>query len=76
MDDAEMRAAIGDALADVMARDGAMLTRWVVCAEIIDDGGDRALWMLTPTDQMAWDTLGMLRFADHQEAAGLVTGED
>lgn len=75
MDGDDMRRAIGDALADVMARDGAMLTRWVVLADVIEANGERALWALCPSEQKAWDTLGMLRFADHQEAAGLIGGE-
>lgn len=68
----EVRDAVGDALADVLGRRGYMVTRWVVGAEVISEDGERYVWGLAPHDQKAWDSLGIIRYLDHVEAAGLV----
>lgn len=51
---------------------GEMVTRFVVIAETIDENGVRALWTQAADGQKAWDTLGLLRFAEHQELAAEV----
>jgi hypothetical protein len=52
------------ALADLLhRRDNAMLTRFVVVAEVIEQEGERALWLLAPRDMKAWESIGMLEYA-------------
>ncbi len=56
--------------------DGAMVTRFVVLAEVVGGDSDRALWIGAAPDQRAWDTYGLLRFALAQEDAGMRVGDD
>lgn len=60
-----------DALSDLIQQidPNAMLTRWVVLAEIVDAEGERGLWTLSAPDQRAWDTLGLLDYARALEHA-------
>lgn len=74
-DDDEMREDMAKAIADVIARHGGILTRWVLVAEIVDED-DRTLWLVAPEDQKAWEGLGMLRFAEHVELAARIRSED
>lgn len=55
---------------------GEMVTRWVAIVETIDDEGVRALWLQAAEGQKSWDTLGLLRYADHLEAASIVRDVD
>lgn len=52
----------------------AMLTRFVVVAEVIDDE-DRHMYCYVAPDQRAWDTLGLLQFADALERTAIIHGE-
>lgn len=68
----EIREAVNDALATALVPEGDMLVRWVVCAEVIDQEGDRAVWALAPEGQKAWDSLGLLTYAVQLEQAAAV----
>lgn len=68
----EVRAAVGDALADAFTKSDYMVTRWVVGAEVINADGERWIWNICPEGQRAWDSLGIIRFMDHLEAGGIV----
>lgn len=63
---------VRDALANAFGEGGDMLTRWVLCAEIIDENGERFVWNVTSEDARAWDTLGLLGHAVQIEQAGIV----
>lgn len=52
----------------------AVVTKFVVLAEVVDDE-DRHTYHYTAPDQRAWDTLGLLRFAEALEQAALIHGE-
>lgn len=41
---------------------GAMLIKWTLQAEVIDDDGSRALWTLASPDISVWDEMGMYRY--------------
>jgi hypothetical protein len=70
---AEVREAVEGAISGALhATDGDMLTRWVLLAEVIEDSGSRAVWCITPEDMKAWDTLGLLTYAQQIEQAGAV----
>lgn len=62
-----------DALADLIREidPGAMLTRWVLLLEVVDDQGERALWTIAAPDQKAWDTLGLLDYARAVETSAI-----
>lgn len=78
MSDADpVRSRVESAMADAFRESDEMVTRLVVCAEVIDANGERGLWTLAPDDATAWDTLGMLTYALGLEQAALVgQGED
>lgn len=50
---------------------GAMVTKYVLVAEVIDTDGDQCIWMNTHSDANAWDTLGLLAYATAVEQHGL-----
>lgn len=51
---------------------GAMVTQFVVIAEVIDTDGERGLWVDTHEGSSKWDTYGLLTWALNQEHAGQV----
>jgi hypothetical protein len=63
----EAELAIGDALSDVLSRQGLMVTKWMCVAEVIGADGSRALESFASPDIRAWDTLGMLGYLDARE---------
>lgn len=66
------RQAVADALDAAFRNGGDMVTRWALAAEVIDPGGERAVWVLAPDGAKAWDTLGLLAFAMQVEQAEAV----
>lgn len=64
---------VTEALAEAFRKTGFMATKWAVIAEVIDENGERSLWTLAPTGQLAWDTLGLLEFARQLEQADAVS---
>lgn len=48
---------------------GALVTRFVVIAEVIDTDGERCMWVDTHDGSTRWDTYGMLTWAINEEAA-------
>lgn len=61
---------VDDALRDVIRKqETSMVTRWVVLVETIDEEGARGLWQLASSQNMQWDTKGMLQQAMDWEAA-------
>lgn len=63
---------VTEALAEAFRKTGFMAVKWAVVAEVIDEDGERSLWNLAPTGQLAWDTLGLLAFANQLEQADAV----
>lgn len=61
----EVEAALVQAFRDA----GEMVTRWTLCAESIDEEGHRGLWLLSPDDMHAWETIGILTYALNLEQA-------
>lgn len=43
--------------------DGAMVTKWLIIAEVIDENGERSLKLLADDEITTWDRLGMLQVA-------------
>jgi hypothetical protein len=72
MDDAEINAAVGDRLIDVLAGEHEMVTKWLTIAEVVDDDGSRWIRVLTNDGAKAWDNLGLLTFAVQSEQAAAV----
>jgi len=46
---------------------GALVTRFVVIAEVIDAEGERAIWTDTSDGSTRWDTYGLLTYALEEE---------
>lgn len=67
-----MREQIGAALDQAFRESGDMVTRWALVAEVIDEDGARSVWTLAPDEAKAWDTLGLLAFAQQVEQAEAV----
>ncbi len=74
--DAEISEAAHEAVAVMVASldEGAMVTRFVVLAEVIGSD-DRAVWMATADGQTTWDSLGLLGYATAIEHANVAAGE-
>lgn len=68
----DREAAAQAAVADLVQQldPGAMVTRFVVLAEVMDADSDRALWAFTAPGATKWDTLGLLDFARWREWTG------
>lgn len=47
--------------------DGAMITRYVTVAEILNDDGERELYVLATPGLKAWDSIGLLAFALNEQ---------
>lgn len=63
--------ASADAVADLIAKvdPGAMATKFVLLAEVIDAEGDRCLWVCAREGQKPWDSLGLLQYGIALEQA-------
>jgi hypothetical protein len=48
---------------------GAMVTRYILLAEVIDADSERAVWAFTAPDATKWDSLGLLEFGRLREYA-------
>jgi hypothetical protein len=59
----KFEAAISDALA------GTLVTRWVVVTELIEQDGERAIYVSSSDDSRTWDIIGMLDYALTRERA-------
>ena len=55
---------------------GAMVTRFVLVAEVFDPDGDVCVWRCTHDGSKPWETLGLLEWAATREAATLLTEDD
>jgi hypothetical protein len=53
---------------------GAVVTKFVVVAEVIDSDGGRAVWTDTHDGATRWDTYGLLAYALENEVAHHVAG--
>lgn len=73
-DNEDLQLAALQAVADLIRAvdPGAMVQRFVALVEVIDEDGDRAVWCLTPPGAKAWDSLGLLAYAQSIEFAGQV----
>jgi hypothetical protein len=64
---------IGRLIGDIVP--GAMVTKFVVVAEIIETDGSRALVISTQDGAKPWDTLGMLQHAVARENGSVARDE-
>ena len=71
LDDAERE--LHQAIAEVLARHGMMVTKWMLAVEGLDTEGGRDLETFTSPDFRAWDSIGFLGFLDARER-GVVGG--
>lgn len=55
---------------------GAMVTKFVVVAEVIDTDGDQCVWVSTHEDARPWDVLGLLGYATALENAAIQRDRD
>ena len=65
----DTRDEVESALVQAFRDAGEMVTRWTLCAESIDADGHRGLWLLSPDDMHAWETIGILTYALQIEQA-------
>jgi hypothetical protein len=72
MDGAELNTAVGDRLADVLASEDEMITKWLAVVEVVDGDGKRWLRTLTNDGAQPWDNVGLLTFALQWEQAAAV----
>lgn len=68
----DTRESVTAALDQAFRDGGDMVTRWALVAEVIDEDGARSVWTLAPPEAKAWDTLGLLAFAQQIEQAEAV----
>lgn len=55
---------------------GAVVTKFVVVAEVIDANGERNVWTETHDGAMPWDRIGLLRYALWLETASGLDEDD
>jgi hypothetical protein len=77
-DDDEVRDVALSAISDLLQtiEPGSMVQRFVLLAEIIGADSERSVWMLTPPDAKAWDSLGLLEYAKQVELSATVRGDE
>lgn len=68
----EIRDSVGNALAQAVAGEAEMVTRWVALVEVMGADGDRAAYVMAPEGAKPWDTLGLLTFAVQVEQAAAI----
>jgi hypothetical protein len=73
---AELEDKARTALADLFGSDGTMLTRFVLVSEIIEADGTSAVWTCTSEDLSAWDSLGLLSFAEAKQRGEIYAEQD
>lgn len=66
-EEARMQADVTSALEGVMANNGLMLGKWIVCSEVYQPDGERVLWITQPSDLTDWDRLGLLTYASRPD---------
>lgn len=73
----EIRDSVGSAMAQAVAGQSEMVTRWVAVVEVMDADGQRSAYLMAPDGAKPWDTLGLLTFAVQVEQAnGWTVGDD
>lgn len=78
MDDRELQEAGLDAMQHLLNTidPTAVVTRFVILAEVVDEEHGRCVWAIRAPDQRAWDTLGLLDFARSLEYAAADKDDD
>lgn len=72
-----IRDSVGNALAQAVAGESEMVTKWVALVEVLDADGERSAYVMAPDGAKPWDTLGLLTFAIQVEQAnGWTVGDD
>lgn len=56
--------------------EGAMVTKFVVVAEVIDGQGERAVWIEDGGSCASWDIIGLLTYALEVNAAAVDEDDD
>ena len=62
----ELRAALHDAITDVLHKRGRLATRWTICVETIKDDGGLTLGTFRSPGLRQWEALGMITFTRQQ----------
>jgi hypothetical protein len=65
----DIQADVQSAISDALHGHGDMVVSWVLCAEVIDQDGERGMWALAPEEQKSWETLGLVVHAQQREQA-------
>lgn len=65
----QIRDSVGNALAQAVAGEAEMVTKWVALVEVMDAQGERSAYVMAPDGAKPWDTLGLLTFAIQVEQA-------
>ena len=71
----EIRDSVGNALAQAVAGEAEMVTRWVALVEVMDADGGRAAYVMAPDGAKPWDTLGLLTFGVQVEQAAAISDD-
>lgn len=78
-DASSIRDALGEAITGVVqSQERGFVTKWIALVESVDETGTRGLWMCGHEDMLAWESLGMLKYAltlDSARAARRDEGE-
>lgn len=70
--DRPVDAQLADALGEIFQRvEDGMVTKWVILVETIAPDGTRGVWCQDAPDQKAYESLGMLTYADALIRAGI-----
>lgn len=73
-DMAAAEADLHDAIAEILGRQGRMVTKWILATETIGADGVRDMEAFASPDYRAWDSIGMLGFLSARER-GVVAAE-
>lgn len=76
-EDGDLLGDMHDALCSALAQyERAMVTKWVVCVESVEEDGARGLWVLAMDGMKPWDVAGLLKVATDRQTAQIIRGDD
>jgi hypothetical protein len=71
----DVQNALADALAQALAGEPEVVTRWISVIEVMDSDGKRGIYLMPQQGAQAWDSLGLLLYAIQVEQAGCIVRE-
>jgi hypothetical protein len=74
--DEEVEIAMRTGVEAVLSESGLMTNRWLMLADVVQEDGERVLWSVSSEGMKSWDSLGMLKFAEHVEMGATVRGDE